>query len=220
MPSSPILSTIGALFPGRGFAKLEVFRVAHVGDQFLRLFAYFLISSVLCKSCRKDSWLGWFSNCWINFLTVSLRFVSCCWTAEWGVPGIHKSTLPLRVSPQHLSDALWWSDDFLASWPGWSCRPLCELGFSVIRSTLGDRCTLRYSSSWVLMHTALSIQIEGSVLWRTIACDRVWQNCNPLLWASFKLHQYTVLMRYPSIFVWSDPWLVQAGIDRRPSGSL
>ena len=32
-------STIGALFLGRGFAKLEYLRIAHVGDQLLRLFA-------------------------------------------------------------------------------------------------------------------------------------------------------------------------------------
>ena len=45
---------------------------------------------------------------------------------------------------------------------------------------------------------------------RTIACDRVWHNCNPFFWASFKLHQlHCVLMRSPSIFVWCDPWFVQ-----------
>ena len=58
------------------------------------------MSSVLFKSCRKNSLFGWFSNCWINFLTVSLRFVSCCWTVEWGTLGILLSTLPLRVPPE------------------------------------------------------------------------------------------------------------------------
>ena len=36
---SPKKNAIRALYLGRGLAKLEVFRVAHAGDQLLRLFA-------------------------------------------------------------------------------------------------------------------------------------------------------------------------------------
>ena len=47
-----------------------------------------LISFVCLKSWRKDSLFGWFSNFSINCLTLSLRCVSCCSTAERGTPGI------------------------------------------------------------------------------------------------------------------------------------
>ena len=47
---------------------------------------------------------------------------------------------------------------------------------------LGDWYTLWYNSSLVFMHTAFSMQIAG--------------NC-------------TNMMKSLSIFVWSDPWLVQ-----------
>ena len=78
MPNFPIPSTIGALFRGRGFAKLEDLRIAHVGDQLLRLFAvrinFFGLSQVLQEKLLVRVIL--------KILTVSLRFVSCCWTAE------------------------------------------------------------------------------------------------------------------------------------------
>ena len=41
-----------------------------------------LISFVCLKSWRKDSLFGWFANFSINFLTLSVRFLSCCSTAE------------------------------------------------------------------------------------------------------------------------------------------
>ena len=47
-----------------------------------------LISFLCLKSFRKDSLFGWFSNFSINCLTLSLRCVSYCSTAERGTPGI------------------------------------------------------------------------------------------------------------------------------------
>ena len=69
------------MFLGRGFAKLEDLGVAHVGDQLLRLFAerinLFSLSQVLQEELLVRVILQTAES---TFLTVSLRFVSCCWT--------------------------------------------------------------------------------------------------------------------------------------------
>ena len=53
-------------------------------------------------------------------------------------------------------------------------------------------------------------KLQAVRLYRTTACDRVWWNCRPLSWASFKLHQTTVVWRrFQSILVWRDPWFRQ-----------
>ena len=82
-----------------------------------------LILPVLFKSCRTDLLFGWLLNFWINFLTVSVRFVSCRWTTERGMPRILQSVFPQRVTPKLSSDSLRWFKDSLASWSCWSCCP-------------------------------------------------------------------------------------------------
>ena len=75
--------TIGALALGRGFAELKDLRVAHVGDQLLRLLVervnLFGLLQVLQEKNLVRVTLELLNQL---FLTVSLRFVSCCWTAE------------------------------------------------------------------------------------------------------------------------------------------
>ena len=64
MPISQYKSTTGALFLGRGFAKLEDLGIAHVGDQLLPLFAEFMNFFSLFKSYKKNSLFG--SNCRVD----------------------------------------------------------------------------------------------------------------------------------------------------------
>ena len=65
-----------------------------------------LTSSVLFKSCGNESRFGWFSNCWISLLTVSLQFVSSFWTVEWGTPGIPIINVTATGFPVHSTFAL------------------------------------------------------------------------------------------------------------------
>ena len=184
----PMHSAIRALSFRRRLAELEDFGIAHVSDQILWFFTEMV--DLLSKSFSNTFLFGWFPNCLINRLTVSLRFASTCSTVECGMPGIRKSArLMLHVSLCSCFFAL----DFLESVTGGSSRLCCGFGASVTRGNLGDWFTLHYNCSPDFMHTTFSVHIAGSVLERVIACDRVGQNCNPFLGASFKLHQYTVL---------------------------
>ena len=83
----PIQSTVGALFLGRGFAKLEDLGIAYVGDQLLRLFVNVLIFSVSFKSCKSNSLFGWLSNCWINlfdrFFAIRVALLDCRMRYPW-----------------------------------------------------------------------------------------------------------------------------------------
>ena len=106
---------------GRGFAKEEVSQsskisvlpmsVIHFFDSSLNL----LIFPDLSKSCRNDSLFGWFSNCWINFFTVSSP-TSCsvtsvrCALVVWGCSCflIRLILLPtLRIRLQYNSRQPW-----------------------------------------------------------------------------------------------------------------
>ena len=167
-----------------------------------------LIFSVLFKSCRKDSLFGWFSNCWLNFLTVSLRFVSSCWTVEWSYEWYSIVKIAAAGSPVTSRYAL--------VFRGFSCFLLKLILLSTFRVrafsiTRGIPWRLVYFMVKLLlslyMHTAFSRQVARVLTTerlRVIVLDR---KCNPFFWASFKLHQFTVLC--PSFFVCCDPWLVQ-----------
>ena len=76
-------------------SKISVLFMSATCDFLLNL----LIFSICLKSCRDDSLFGWVSNFSINFLALSLRFVSCCSTVERGIPSIrwvgHKMFLRL-----------------------------------------------------------------------------------------------------------------------------
>ena len=56
----------------------------------------------------------------------------------------------------------------------------------------GDSCTCSFLISPVSIRTTFGIQQVGSVSWRMIALDRVWQNFNPFLKARLMLTQHTV----------------------------
>ena len=101
-----------------------------------------LISSDFSKSFSNIFLFGWFSNCSINRLTVSLRFVFTFSTVECGMPGIRKSTRLLLQVSLCLWTSFSQSSDFLESVIStsfWSC---CEFGTSVTRGSLGDWYTL------------------------------------------------------------------------------
>ena len=54
----PTKSATSALHLRRGLAELEIFRVAHAGDQLLLLFTERMKSSVFFKSCITESQFG------------------------------------------------------------------------------------------------------------------------------------------------------------------
>ena len=83
-------------------------------------------------------------------LTVSLRFVSCCWTVECGMPGIPCNQRCRHKFLRNFFTMRFGGEDFLASWSVWSCCPLCEFGFCVTRGNRGDWSTLWHSSSSVI----------------------------------------------------------------------
>ena len=132
----PVQSTIGALYLGRGFrkARRSLYCPCRWSTSSTSRWTHLFLRSFF-KSCRKDSLFGWFSDCWINFLNVSLAIrvllldcrmrYACYSVVDVAAAGFTQ-----------LPDALWWSEDVLASWSGSSCRPLCEFGLSIIRGNL------------------------------------------------------------------------------------
>ena len=88
MPISQYDAQSGQLLFGRGLAKLEDLGIAHIGDQLLRLFAEFLCFFSLMQVLQERLLVRVILELLNQLLTVSLRFVSSCSTAEWGMPGI------------------------------------------------------------------------------------------------------------------------------------
>ena len=143
-------------------------------------------------------WLGWSPRIsrshWALNKSSNLFFSICVnwfnigmWDADdycHGSPCAGGKSFSFRLLPQVL---LWWNSssrtldslDSETSTSFWTC---CKFGTSVTRGNL----------VW-LMHLAVEFltrfhanHIAGSVSERLIACDRVWWNRNPFLWAVFK----------------------------------
>ena len=66
---------------------LEDLSVVHVGDQLLRLVAEFVYLFGLIQVLLERLLFRVALELLNQLLTVSLRFVSCCSTAEWSMPG-------------------------------------------------------------------------------------------------------------------------------------
>ena len=109
----------------------------------------------------------WCSNCWINLVTVVIRFESSFWTVEWGIPGILESMLQQRVSSsffalrvssicvQRVSSyyalcLLWWWAGVLDSELERSWRPWCIFCVSTTQGNFWGWCILRNTSPSLL----------------------------------------------------------------------
>ena len=86
--SFPVDIALKTLLFRRVFAKFEDLGVVHVGDQILRLLAELVDLLRLAQVLKEGFLVGWLSTFSNNFLTLSLRFVSCCSTVERGMSGI------------------------------------------------------------------------------------------------------------------------------------
>ena len=141
----------------------------------------------LFKSCKNDSLLGWFSNCWINFFTVSsptsftVTSVRCA-LVVWGCSCflIRLILLPtLRIRLQYNSRQrgdwyTWWKSSSLVF-----CRPLPQYKSQVV--CCGERLRVIVFDKFAILSSERAL------------------NCT----------QNRILMRSPSVFVWCDRWLVQ-----------
>ena len=184
----PVRHTVAALYFGSDFANLEVLHVSHAVDHFLGLLAEW-IERVILLQVGLQRFFGCVSNWWINFWTASLRVWWWSWTVEWSNLWILKS-----VSPRQLS--LYVHRFLCACWNGrrmfsklvvcW--RPKCKFGFcTILCGTVGAWYVWLYTYSPNFLITTFTIHTAGKVLWRMIALDLFWFNCNPSLWATFKL---------------------------------
>ena len=143
-----------------------------------------LNSAVLFKPFINESRLGWFSNCWINLLTVSLRFCNqrhhdkfpCTYLADFLQDACD-------VCPRGVSNKFPCTARTVRCDGRWifSLRDredpdvhIANLAWAQRAVALGDWFTLQYKSSPVFKFTTSSIQIAGSVLKRAIAHDRIW----------------------------------------------
>ena len=161
----------------RGLVELEDFGIAHLSNQNF----WFLSEMVDLKSLSATfSCLGDFQIVQL----IVLLFLCALFppVQQWNVEclGFEIYTTTATGLPVLMLFALT-IIGFLESVRGRSFRLCCEFGTIVTRGSLGDWCTLQSHSSPVFMHTTFSY--KSLALWSLIE----------FLWASFKLHQYTVL---------------------------
>ena len=191
-----VCHTVGALYLESDLAILEVLHVSHaVGHSPFDCSLNGLIGWFCFRSAFHASRFGCVSNWWINFWTASLRVWSCSWMVEWVNHWILKSISPRQLSlyvppPQVSLCLLEWSKDVLASELVLSWRPQCKFCSTTnLWGKVGDWYLLLYKSSPDFLITTFSMHTASKMLQKVIAFDRVWQNCNPFLWATLKLHQ-------------------------------
>ena len=105
--------TIGALSLGRGFAELEVLRVAHVGGQLLRLFVecfnLFGLLQVLQEKILVRVTLELLNQLFDGFSAIRVLLLDCRMRYVW------YSKVDVAAGFSVTSRYAWWSEDSLAS---------------------------------------------------------------------------------------------------------
>ena len=143
-----------------------------------------------CRSSCNAFMFGWFSNWWISFWTACLRMWSClldsrveqCLDSE-----VHFTATSFPVRSTVLARMI----------EGRSRVAACSVLASIIQVRLqynSLRCNRRLIHFTVQFFSRppdhhFSLHIAGKCVGKD---DRVWSNCNPLLWATLQLHPYTV----------------------------
>ena len=219
MPASKYKAQSGHLYLRRGLVMFEDVRIAHIGDQLLRLFTerieLFSSVQILCWRVPVRVILELLTQFFDGCLAIRILFLDGWVRYTWNsVINDIVTGFPVKTS-QTFSGIL--TTCVLEKWA--TGFPVRDALFAMMvtsilriwrttRGNLGDWCTLQYKSSPVFMYTTFSIHIAGSVLKRAI-----WSSLIKL--QSFSLSElqiapiYCILVSSPRTFVHRDSGFVQ-----------